>query len=127
MFYPSLPSKHTNALVKNPCRQKKNQWGVGGAYSELTSRFHCYFIIVVFKRLYTSTFLPTHSVSVVKVALLKKKLNVTFTVLRICSHLRYCIKKAVLKNFGIFTGKHLCWSLFLTNLQALRLRLYYIY
>ena len=29
-------------------------------------------------------------------------------------------KKAVFKNFAIFTGKHLCWSLFLIKLQALR-------
>ena len=29
-------------------------------------------------------------------------------------------KKAVLKNFAIFLGKHLCWSLFLTNLQSFR-------
>ena len=28
----------------------------------------------------------------------------------IVSHRRCCIKKAVLKNFEIFTGKHLCWS-----------------
>ena len=28
------------------------------------------------------------------------------------SHRRCSIKKAVLKNFTIFTGKHLCWSLF---------------
>ena len=27
-------------------------------------------------------------------------------------------KKGVLKNFAHFTGKHLCWSLFLTRLQA---------
>ena len=27
-------------------------------------------------------------------------------------------KIVVLKNFAIFTGKHLCWSLFLINLQA---------
>ena len=26
-------------------------------------------------------------------------------------------KKGVLKNFAIFTGKHLCWSLFLIKLQ----------
>ena len=29
-------------------------------------------------------------------------------------------KKAVLKNFAIFAGKHLCWSLFLIKLQAFR-------
>ena len=29
------------------------------------------------------------------------------------------MKKAVLKNFAIFTGKQLCWSLFLIKLQAL--------
>ena len=29
-------------------------------------------------------------------------------------------EKAVLKTFAIFTGKQLCWSLFLINLQALR-------
>ena len=29
-------------------------------------------------------------------------------------------KKAVLRNFAIFTGKHLCWSLFLIKLQAFR-------
>ena len=27
-------------------------------------------------------------------------------------------KKAVLKNIAIFTGKHLCWSLFFIKLQA---------
>ena len=30
------------------------------------------------------------------------------------------MKKAVLKNFAIFTGKHPCWSLFLIKLQAWR-------
>ena len=29
-------------------------------------------------------------------------------------------KKAVLKFFSIFTGKRLCWSLFLLKLQAFR-------
>ena len=29
-------------------------------------------------------------------------------------------EKAVLKNFVIFTGKHLCWSLFLLKLQAFK-------
>ena len=29
-------------------------------------------------------------------------------------------KKAVLKNFAIFTGKHLCWCLFLIKLQDFR-------
>ena len=29
-------------------------------------------------------------------------------------------KKAVLKNFTIFTGKYLCWSFFLIKLQALK-------
>ena len=31
---------------------------------------------------------------------------------------RCSIKKAVLKNFAKFIGKHLCWSLFLINLQT---------
>ena len=31
------------------------------------------------------------------------------------------LKKALLKNFTILTGKHLCWSFFLIKLQALRL------
>ena len=34
------------------------------------------------------------------------------------SHWRCSIKKVVLKNFAIFTGKHLCWSTFLIKLQA---------
>ena len=29
-------------------------------------------------------------------------------------------KIGVLKNFAIFTGKHLCWSLFLMKMQAFR-------
>ena len=29
-------------------------------------------------------------------------------------------KKGVVKNFAIFTEKHLCWSLFLIKLQAYR-------
>ena len=28
--------------------------------------------------------------------------------------------RGVFKNFTSFTGKHLCWSLFFTNLQAFR-------
>ena len=36
------------------------------------------------------------------------------------SHQRCSIEKAVLKNFAIFTGKHLCWSLLLIDLRALR-------
>ena len=35
-----------------------------------------------------------------------------------CSHQRCSIKKAILKNFAIFTGKHLCWGLFIINLQT---------
>ena len=38
-------------------------------------------------------------------------------------------KISILKNFTIFTGKHLCWSLYLIKLQALRVSLnkYYFY
>ena len=36
------------------------------------------------------------------------------------SHQKCSEKKIVLKNFAIFSGKHLCWSLFLTKLQAYR-------
>ena len=32
-------------------------------------------------------------------------------------------KKAIFKNFAIFTGKHLCWSLFLINFIKKRLQL----
>ena len=35
------------------------------------------------------------------------------------------LKIGVLKNFAIFTGKHLCWGLFLLKLQAQGLQLYY--
>ena len=31
------------------------------------------------------------------------------------SHRKCSLKKGFLKNFAIFTGKHLCWSFFLTN------------
>ena len=34
------------------------------------------------------------------------------------SHYRCSIKKAVLKNFVIFTGKHMCWSEYLFNKVA---------
>ena len=36
------------------------------------------------------------------------------------SHQSCSIEKAVLKNFAIFTGKHLCWSLSLIDLRASR-------
>ena len=35
-------------------------------------------------------------------------------------HKRFSVKNTVHKNFVIFTGKHLCWSLFLIKLQAFR-------
>ena len=37
------------------------------------------------------------------------------------SHQRCSIKKAILKNFVIFTGKRLCWSLFLTSYRPVTL------
>ena len=36
------------------------------------------------------------------------------------SHRRCSVKKDVLWNLAIFTGKHFCWSLFLMKLQAFR-------
>ena len=36
------------------------------------------------------------------------------------SHWRCSMKNIVLKNFANFTGKHLCWSLFLIMLQVFR-------
>ena len=46
----------------------------------------------------------------------KSKVNTLFK----CSHRRCSIKKAFLRNFAIFTGKHLCRSLFLIKLQVFR-------
>ena len=34
------------------------------------------------------------------------------------SHQKASVKKAILKNFSIFLGKHLCWSLFSIKLWA---------
>ena len=36
------------------------------------------------------------------------------------SHRKCSMKKAVINNFAIFTGKHLCWSFFLIKLQPWR-------
>ena len=41
-----------------------------------------------------------------------------FTLFR-SKHRRWSIKKAVLKNFVIFTWKHLCWSLFFNEAAGL--------
>ena len=52
-------------------------------------------------------------VQVLEVAVL---FTFVFTLFR-SSHRRCFIKKAVLKNFAIFTWKHLCWSLCLIKLH----------
>ena len=52
---------------------------------------------------------------------LKQEVKRVFPVLY-SSHQRCSIKKAVPKNFAIFTGKHLGWSLLLIELQAKRLQ-----
>ena len=36
------------------------------------------------------------------------------------NHWRCSVKKHVLQNFANYTGKHLCWSLILIELQALK-------
>ena len=36
------------------------------------------------------------------------------------SNQRRSVKKDFLKNFANFTGKHLCWSLYLIKLQAFK-------
>ena len=41
------------------------------------------------------------------------------------SHLRYSMKKGVLRNFAKFTGKHLCQSLFFKPATLLKKRLWY--
>ena len=38
-----------------------------------------------------------------------------------CRRLQMFFKIGVLQNFAIFTGKHLCWSIFLINLQGLQI------
>ena len=40
------------------------------------------------------------------------------------SHRRCSVKKGVLKNFAIFTGKHLCWSLYYLSYRPEGLQLY---
>ena len=42
------------------------------------------------------------------------------TIISRSSHRRCSIKKAVLKNLAIFTGKHPCWNVFLIKLQNFR-------
>ena len=46
-------------------------------------------------------------------------LKMKFSIIR-SSHRRSSIKITVLKNFAIFTGKHLCWSLSLKKSKAFR-------
>ena len=43
----------------------------------------------------------------------------------ISSHKRYFVKKAVLKNFVIFTGKHLCQNLFIIKLRGWKVKQFY--
>ena len=51
----------------------------------------------------------------------KKVLNQHFLKsLHVTSHTQMFFKIGVLRNIAIFTEKHLCWSLFLIKLQALR-------
>ena len=48
------------------------------------------------------------------------KKSLVFIKNRCRSRWQMFFKKAALKNFVIFTGKHLCWNLFLTKLQVFR-------
>ena len=43
----------------------------------------------------------------------------TFDVLSVAAVSRCFPKKGILKNFAMFTVKHLCWSLILIKLQTL--------
>ena len=51
--------------------------------------------------------------------IIEKLLGILFNVLEVAIR-SVLSKKANLKNFAIFTGKHLCWSLSLIKLQAFR-------
>ena len=86
----------------------KYSWGVSYEYlsgspesteREITGLCLCHTILINFK---------------VKYHKLKKCLNSR------SSHRSCSIEKTVLKNFLIFRGKHLCWSLLLIDLRALR-------
>ena len=67
-FTPPFPTNTRTHQLKIPSVRKKSV-GCGGTYSELTSRFHSYFITVVLKRLYLIRFYLSQDVWVVKVAL----------------------------------------------------------
>ena len=64
--------------------------------------FLCYFIYLVLNNEYASIFFVVHLGDFRS------------------SHQMCSIKKAVLKNFAIFTGKDLCWNLSFIRLQAFR-------
>ena len=51
--------------------------------------------------------------------IIEKLLGILFNVLEVAIR-SVLSKKANFKNFAIFTGKHLCWSLSLIKLQAFR-------
>ena len=51
--------------------------------------------------------------------IIEKLLEILFNVLE-AAITSVLSRKANLKNFAIFTGKHLCWILFLIKLQAFR-------
>ena len=57
MLNPSIPDKQMNALVENPFSQEKKSMECVGTYTELTSRFHSYVIIVILKIFYNFMFL----------------------------------------------------------------------
>ena len=47
-----------------------------------------------------------------------KWVNLSGLILKETPPVLFCKKNVFLKNFAIFTGKHLCWSHFLTKLQG---------
>ena len=67
------------------------------------------------RKLITSYFCPVN---------IAKFLRTAFLYTSRSSRLQMFFKIGVLKSFANFTGKHLCWSLFLKNLQAEGLQLY---
>ena len=71
----------------------------------------------------SSSLLPLSTVFFKDKLLLSTRVFPTFR----SSHRIYSTKRAVLKNFTIFTEKHLRWSLFLIKLQIWRLLLHILF
>ena len=104
---------------EHPLQARKSLYSIirSNCATTILKIIYCFFIFIVHKTADNRLFWKSDALRRKRLFTQGKVFGVRLIITR-SRHRRCSVKRGVLKNFANFTGKHLCWSLFLIMLQS---------